>query len=64
MVEVKMQDEQFARIKFEKFLAYNNLSADKRESGEYYYRETQNKWVSFLVGFRAGRESAGGTCEF
>lgn len=59
-----MSDEQFARIKFEKFLTYNNLSADKLESGEYYYSKTQDMWVTFLVGFRAGRESASGTCEF
>lgn len=64
MVEVKMSDEQYARIKFESFLHYNNISADKNSNGEYYYRETQNKWVAFYVGFRAGRESVNGTCEF
>ena len=63
-VSVVMSDEDYLRIKFDRFLAHNRMSAVKNEDGTYYSRHTQNMWVAFVVGFRTGRESAGGTCEF
>jgi hypothetical protein len=63
-VTIKLTDEQYARISFEKFLEYNGRSADKNSDGTYFYSKTQDMWVTYQVGFRAGRGSASGTCEF
>ncbi len=63
-ITVKINDLDYARIEFERLLAHNCKSADKNQDGTYYYTEIQNWWVMYQSGFRVGRDSAGGTCEF
>ena len=63
-VIIELPDLDYARYKFEQLLDFNKMSKDKNEDGSYYYGKTQNMWVAFQSGFRAGRASADGGCEF
>lgn len=63
-VTVELTDLDFARAQFEKLMQNNGRSVDRNSDGTYYYNKIQDYWVVFQVGFRAGRNSAGGTCEF
>ena len=63
-VTIELPDLDYARYKFEQFLDYNKLSTEKAGDGTYYYGKTQNMWVAFQSGFRFGRASVNGSCEF
>lgn len=63
-VTLELSDLEYARLAFENLLKHNNRSSDKNLDGTYYYRDTENWWVIYQSGFRKGRESANGTCDF
>lgn len=63
-VSVSMSDLEYARIRFEQMLEFNNYSRAKNEDGSYYHTRVHNLWVFYQHAFRVGRESASGSCEF
>ena len=63
-VDVKMSDEDYARIEFEQFMSANGRSTERNTDGTYYYSKIQGYWQCFQVGFNRGRRSSSGVCEF
>ena len=64
-VKLELSDLEYARLQFEALMAQNRLSTARDASGDdYYYQPVQDMWVAFKVGFREGRKTCDGTCEF